>query len=459
MNKFLKLGRVLCAALALVSISAAVVKADAVDKPYYQPISPAGVYKATFNTLGDGQVETLTLDSTGALRIDCILGCGGGTGGGTLTMPFAGNIDAQASGSAQATGLMGFNGTAWDRLRSTSGSLNTHVDNFPSGFNVNNFPATQNVALTGVGASSGNPIFDFLTNWPTAAAGTPNANVLTVQGITNGIALGIDLTNWGTNGANALYTQITNWPAQMAVTESGPGSAIGNPLYVADTTQPSPCPLPGCTVVVSNPTAFPSPIPWTVLSPAPVNLVAVASPVPVIQSTTAPVAGSSASNTAVTNPVLSACATIGTGTYGPIATSANQRNITCDQSGELVVRGPTQLFDCNATAVGTSAVQCGAAPTNPLRYFITDITVKSTTSTASGFALVQGTGTNCGTGQTYVYPSSATIGTYYAPPNTGDEKLIHFTTPRFTGTVQQLCVIGASATNTINIEIHGYDAP
>jgi len=117
-------------------------------------------------------------------------------------------------------------------------------------------------------------------------------------------------------------------------------------------------------------------------------------------------------------------------------------------------------WSCGNAGVGASLTQCQAAPGFGLRLYVTDITVQTTTGTAGTWQLRFGTGSNCATGTTVLYPNF--VGSWVAPVNTVAPQFISFVTPLVvgstTGANQALCVFG-TATNTVAIDIHGYTAP
>lgn len=139
-----------------------------------------------------------------------------------------------------------------------------------------------------------------------------------------------------------------------------------------------------------------------------------------------------------------------------------------DITGNIFVRtgGPNQIT-CYARGVGTTLVDftlvnggtgCGATPGTGLRVYITDITVASTTANAASFRLSFGTGGACITSNNALFPAN-TSDLWFAPANTTVPLQMTFNQPLVTATASRICVIGSSATATINISVNGFVAP
>ena len=143
----------------------------------------------------------------------------------------------------------------------------------------------------------------------------------------------------------------------------------------------------------------------------------------------APASASSTSNTLGSNP------------YNPIYTSP----------------GGAGSWSCGLASVAASLTQCQAAPGYGLRLYVTDITVQTTTATAGSYQLRYGTGTNCATGTTVLYP--AFVGAFTAPVISLPPQYIGFQPPLAVGATQganqALCVFG-TAVNTIAVSIQGF---
>lgn len=115
-------------------------------------------------------------------------------------------------------------------------------------------------------------------------------------------------------------------------------------------------------------------------------------------------------------------------------------------------------FTCSLTGLAAALTQCQAAPAAGQRLYVTDIVVQTTTATSGLYALQTGTGVNCATATTALFPSSSTAARLNAPINTQATASINLTTPFVAPADHALCVIG-TATNTISIQISGYVAP
>lgn len=122
---------------------------------------------------------------------------------------------------------------------------------------------------------------------------------------------------------------------------------------------------------------------------------------------------------------------------------------------QIALNAPTKPWDCALAALVASLTQCQAAPAAG-RLYITDITVVTTTATAGTWAVEFGTGTNCGTGTTKLFPSLNGPATWTAPVTGAPQKLM-FATPLQPAALNAICVIG-TATNTINVELEGFVA-
>src|ERR1700693_69414 len=81
----------------------------------------------------------------------------------------------------------GFNVNNFPATQAVSGTIS--VGNFPTSFQVSNFPATQNIAITGVGATLGSPMFSQLT----AGAAVIGSISNTAFGITGAIPAGTNV--------------------------------------------------------------------------------------------------------------------------------------------------------------------------------------------------------------------------------------------------------------------------
>lgn len=125
--------------------------------------------------------------------------------------------------------------------------------------------------------------------------------------------------------------------------------------------------------------------------------------------------------------------------------------------------GPTgngPSWTCSLDNIAATLTKCYENKDPSVALYITDIVAQSTTSTAGQFLLEYGTGTNCGTGTTALFPSAAAVVRLTAPPNTIPPTVVSFRTPLKvpTSTVgNDLCALGV-ATNTLTIQVFGYQA-
>ena len=121
-------------------------------------------------------------------------------------------------------------------------------------------------------------------------------------------------------------------------------------------------------------------------------------------------------------------------------------------------------FTCSADDIAatlTKLTNCDDAdlPAQPgMRRYITDVVAQSTTTTSGQWILRYGTGTNCGTGTTSLFPAAASVVRIAAPASTAAPTIIPFRTPIIVPSGKDLCVLGV-ATNTTTIQVNGYVAP
>lgn len=139
--------------------------------------------------------------------------------------------------------------------------------------------------------------------------------------------------------------------------------------------------------------------------------------------------------------------------YSPIAVDAygalfarqdHPNRITCAATG--IAASLTQLTNCTTAAVGSNS------------YYIVSMQFQSTTATSGTFSVQSGTGTNCGTGTTAVFPVSATANRFNAPPTTAGMANVNFMVPLKVTAGHAVCIIGV-ATNTTSLQLEGFIAP
>jgi hypothetical protein len=119
--------------------------------------------------------------------------------------------------------------------------------------------------------------------------------------------------------------------------------------------------------------------------------------------------------------------------------------------------GPVR-FACSVNAIAATLTQCQAAPGAGLSLYVTDLWWQSTTTTAGTGALQYGTGSNCGTGTTALFPASGTANRYGYPASSTAATNFSFATPLKVAANNALCIIGV-ATNTVRADILGFVAP
>lgn len=147
-------------------------------------------------------------------------------------------------------------------------------------------------------------------------------------------------------------------------------------------------------------------------------------------------------------------------TNGTLTSADNDYvNLTADNYGILKVNSDhTNRFTAGFNSIANTLTEIKAAPSAGLSIYITDITIQTTTATSGTFAFQSGTGTNCGTSTTAVFPSSGTSNRFNASINSGPMTDIKFVIPLKLTTVHALCVIGV-ATNTVSGQVNGFVAP
>jgi hypothetical protein len=118
---------------------------------------------------------------------------------------------------------------------------------------------------------------------------------------------------------------------------------------------------------------------------------------------------------------------------------------------------PPTAFGCSLQAIDATLTQCQAVPgVSTQSHYITLIAVQTSTGTSGTYALRSGTGTNCATETTNVFPN---IGDgserFNAPIAANGLNAIPLPTPIKVTTGHAICLIGV-ATNTIDVFIGGY---
>ena len=170
------------------------------------------------------------------------------------------------------------------------------------------------------------------------------------------------------------------------------------------------------------------------------------------------VGGTAATNAAITQKPLLMGVEAQSG-QPAAATTANQRQLVGSLDGALYVRpgGPVP-WACSLDNIGTTLTQCQAAPGASLKLYVTNIVVASTTATAGLFLIRYGTGANCGTGTTSLFPSAATVVRLGYPANTLVPTNISLQTPVSAPANNAICIV-CVVTNTCTVQLTGYTAP
>jgi hypothetical protein len=117
----------------------------------------------------------------------------------------------------------------------------------------------------------------------------------------------------------------------------------------------------------------------------------------------------------------------------------------------------SQTWSCGLNSLAATLTQCKAVTIGGERHYITDIFVQTTTATSGQYAIQFGTGTNCGTGTTALFPVSGTANRFNAPVVSSAMASLRMETPLIADAGTAICVIG-TATNTISIQLHGFTA-
>lgn len=119
---------------------------------------------------------------------------------------------------------------------------------------------------------------------------------------------------------------------------------------------------------------------------------------------------------------------------------------------------PVDWFTSGFNSIGATLTEVKAAPAAGVSIYVTDIAIQTTTATSGTYAFQSGTGTNCGTATTTVFPVSGAANRFNAPINSQAMANFHFVTPIKLTAAHALCVIGV-VTNTVSGQVNGYTAP
>jgi hypothetical protein len=124
---------------------------------------------------------------------------------------------------------------------------------------------------------------------------------------------------------------------------------------------------------------------------------------------------------------------------------------------QSISTGP--LFNCGLDNIAATLTQCQPAPDPGYRIYVQSIMAQSTTSTAGQFLLRYGTGTNCGTGTTSIFPAGSTVARISNPGFGVVGLWVNFPPPGLAlPPAKALCALGV-ATNTLVINITGTIGP
>lgn len=376
------------------------------------------------------QRVTLADDSTGLVK----LATGANTIG-ALTANQSTNL-AQVAGATTATG----NGTASGALRVSMASDSTGQVTIAAGSaSIGSLAANQstNIAqMNGVATTMGNGasgtgvqrvtiaddstgLVKLATGANTIGALTANQSVNTAQ--INGVT---PLMGNGATGTGALRVSIANDSTGIVALTTG-AATIG--------------------ALTANQTVD-------------LNKVAGTAAVNGGLAGTLAIGGTGANNASITqNPDLVGIEALSS--QPTAATTGNLRRLVGSLDGALYTRpGGPVTWTCSLAGLAASLTQCIAAPSAGLRYYITDMFVQTTTTTAGTYSVQMGTGSNCVTGTAALFPVNATSARWTAPISTSPTAAFSFGTPLAVTAASAICVIG-TATNTINIQLTGYTAP
>ena len=108
--------------------------------------------------------------------------------------------------------------------------------------------------------------------------------------------------------------------------------------------------------------------------------------------------------------------------------------------------------------IGATLTEIRAAPGAGLALYLTGYMAGSTTSTAGLHLLRRGTGTNCATGPTTLFPGTGGTARVPSPANTAAPTVVQFDPPLRVEGNEAVCLLGV-ATNTTWMVLSGFTAP
>lgn len=132
--------------------------------------------------------------------------------------------------------------------------------------------------------------------------------------------------------------------------------------------------------------------------------------------------------------------------------------MSASPASPAVTARPSTSWMASLDAIGATLTEIRAAPASGLSLYLTGYTAGSTTATAGLHLLRYGTGTNCGTGTTTLFPGTGTTARIASPANTIVPTVVTFPTPIQVTAANAVCLIGV-ATNTTWMVLTGFTAP
>lgn len=273
--------------------------------------------------------------------------------------------------------------------------------------------------------------------------------------------------------ANAWWVRLTDGGLNSAVIEPGATpAAVGDAALVVGLSPNSPLPAGTSTlgsVKITDGVTVPGVIAATTALKTDLSSVAgtatatAAAGVPKVGIVgNAGAAVDAANNSAAPANVLSDGAQLQSGATATVGTAGQVGSIVAGLDHVLYARlGGPVFWQKGLTAIGATLTEIKAVTAAGVRSYITDITVISDTATAGQFTLRYGTGSNCATGTTTLFPfvAAITAGKIPYPGNTASQPVNYsFLTPLQPAAANAVCVI-CIATQTCTITMQGYDAP
>ena len=416
-------------------------------------VSPLGavVDDTATNSVAEDSVGTPRMSSTRVLYVDLKQTQANTTAikvdGSAVTQPVSGTVTANAG-----TGTFTVSGTV--TANAGTGTFTNQQSNITADYDTG--AGTQTQTMFGValpasgGAVAGGTSTNPLRMDPTGTTTQPVSGTVTANiGTTNGLALDASVT--GLQVAQASTTSGQKGPlTQGAVTTAAPSYTTG---------QTSPLSLTTTGALRVDNSAVTQPV--NVAQIAGTTTVTAAAGVQKVGLVgNAGAAVDAAHNGTAPANVLA----IGLEARSSTPTAGTNGNVI-RSSGDLAGNQYQVLpiaWSCNQQALAATLTQCQAAPGAGYSLYVTGWIALTTTTTAGTYRLAYGTGTNCGTGTTALYPAPGLSGgtrTITAPISTAAPHNINLgPTGIKVPAANAMCVVGV-ATNTIDIVVMGYTAP